>query len=94
VEAAECREALQRVLADPTTTSPFEREWEERAGAGFAAAIVDVVPEVAADRVRLRRLFDRVDVVRMRVVEEARERFDRGSGGASRCVRTGTRGDR
>ena len=43
-----------------------------------AAAIVEVVPEVAADRVDARGLLDAVDVVRQRVVEQPRERVDRG----------------
>src|SRR4051812_38682873 len=71
IEPTECRKHLERILSDPGPRSHLERERKKYASARRAMAIVQVVPEVAADRVGLGRLFEPVDMVRQRRVEQA-----------------------
>lgn len=90
IEPAERRQALPRVLPHPCPRTHLERERQQRTGARGDPPIVEVVPQVAADRVRLRGLLQAIDVVRERLVEQVAERTDRREIGgrlARACVR-------
>src|SRR5690349_13389707 len=74
VEPAERRQDLRRILSHPGPRAHLERERQQHAAARRAPAIVEVVPQIAADRVGLRGLLEVIDVVGQRVVEQAAER--------------------
>src|SRR5262245_34590419 len=62
IEPTERGQRLQGVLADPGPRAHLERERQEAATARDRT-IIEVVPEIAGDRVRPRGRLDLVDVV-------------------------------